>query len=122
MMYVGVEVLKFEDGKEDEVIKLVAFDGPRTEHYAERVEAGIHINMNHECFYTRLKEEEVPIKERILKALEAPEPQTVRDFAACGLDRSAELKYALMELEQDGVILSRLPMATSPLRLYELVK
>jgi hypothetical protein len=60
------------------------------------------------------------IKVRIVQALAAPEPQTVRDFAACGLERSTELKHALIELEQDGVILSRLPFATSPLRLYEL--
>jgi hypothetical protein len=60
------------------------------------------------------------IKVRIVQALAAPEPQTVRDFAACGLERSADLKYALLELEQDGIIISRLPFATSPLRLYEL--
>ncbi len=59
---------------------------------------------------------------QILKALEAPEPQTVRDFAACGLERSATLKYALMDLEKEGLIVSRLWGATSPLRLYELAK
>ncbi len=62
------------------------------------------------------------IKLRIVEALKAPEPQTVRDFAACGLERSDSLKHALIELERDGIILSRLPYATSPLRLYELVK
>lgn len=59
---------------------------------------------------------------QILKALEAPEPQTVRDFAAVGLTRSATLKYALMDLENEGLIVSRLPYASTPLRLYELAK
>lgn len=59
---------------------------------------------------------------QILKALEAPEPQTVRDFAAVGLQRSSTLKYALMDLEKEGLIVSRLWGATSPLRLYELAK
>jgi DNA-binding MarR family transcriptional regulator len=59
---------------------------------------------------------------QILKALEAPEPQTVRDFAAVGLTRCSTLKYALMDLENEGLIVSRLPMATSPLRLYELAE
>ena len=62
------------------------------------------------------------IQRQILKALEAPEPQTVRDFAACGLERSTSLKHALMDLEHEGLITSRLPMATSPLRLYELAR
>jgi hypothetical protein len=57
---------------------------------------------------------------QILEVLRAPEPQTVRDFAAVGLVRSDTLKYALMTLEQDGLIVSRLAMATSPLRTYEL--
>ena len=61
------------------------------------------------------------IKMKILDALEAPEPQTVRDFKACGLEHPA-LKYALIELEGDGLITSRLPMVTTPLRLYELVR
>ena len=50
---------------------------------------------------------------QILKALRAPEPQTVRDFAAVGLTRSRTLKFALMHLEEEGLITSRLPMATS---------
>lgn len=62
------------------------------------------------------------LKNQILKALKAPEPQTVRDFAACGIPRSTPLKHALIELEEDGLIVSRLPMASTPLRLYELVR
>ena len=62
------------------------------------------------------------IKIRIVEALKAPEPQTVRDFTACGLVRSDSLKHALIELERDGIIISRLPFATSPLRLYELAQ
>ncbi len=57
---------------------------------------------------------------QILEVLRAPEPQTIHDFAAVGLVRSSTLKQALMELEKDGLIVSRLPMATSPLRTYEL--
>lgn len=60
-------------------------------------------------------------QQKVMKALKAPEPQTVRDFAAVGLTR-ADLKYALMDLEKEGLIVSRLWGATSPLRLYELAK
>ena len=51
------------------------------------------------------------------------EPITIRDMVDNGgpLERGALLKNALIDLEKDGLILSRLPMATSPLRLYELV-
>jgi predicted ArsR family transcriptional regulator len=58
---------------------------------------------------------------QILEVLKAPEPQTVRDFAAVGLSRSHTLKHALMDLERDGLIVSRLEGASSPLRTYELV-
>ncbi len=57
---------------------------------------------------------------QILEVLKAPEPQTVRDFAAVGLTRSHTLKHALMDLERDGLIVSRLWGAASPLRTYEL--
>lgn len=57
---------------------------------------------------------------QILEVLKAPEPQTIRDFAAVGLVRSHTLKHALMDLERDGLIVSRLWGATSPLRTYEL--
>ena len=57
---------------------------------------------------------------QILEVLKAPEPQTIQDFAAVGLVRSHTLKHALMDLERDGLIVSRLWGATSPLRTYEL--
>ena len=57
---------------------------------------------------------------QILEVLRAPEPQTVHDFAAVGLTRSHTLKHALMDLERDGLIVSRLWGASSPLRTYEL--
>lgn len=59
---------------------------------------------------------------QILECLKAPEPQTVRDFAAVGLTRSHALKHALMDLERDGLIVSRLEKASTPLRTYELAK
>ena len=59
-------------------------------------------------------------EKEVIRALNKnPRPITVTEITAGGrISRGKPLKDALIDLEKDGLIESRLPMATSPMRLY----
>ena len=46
----AIEVVRYED---EEVVNTVTIDPPRSESYADRVERGMLINMNHKLYFTR---------------------------------------------------------------------
>ena len=51
-----VEIRGFTDPNNFENINIIVSFGPMTKRKAEKVEAGININLDHERFYTHIRE------------------------------------------------------------------
>lgn len=67
-----------------------------------------------------MREELTPTETQVMDVLGDVDTATIRDFVEAGLRRGRPLQETLRTMEANGLLVSRLPKATSPLRLYEM--